>query len=136
MEDKHDSADTVWLMVRYWLAKIVEGMGGSLSSKAKLILDDLQIHTESEKIKGCQNIVWHKPPAGWLKLNVDGSCRNNSRSYEGGETIRDASGNYKAGFSNKFENDTNNGAKLWTLKSGVRQCKSMDYQSIQIETNS
>lgn len=56
-------------------------MGGSLASKAKLILDDLQIHTKPENINGCWKIVWHKLLVGWLKLNVDGSYRGNLRFY-------------------------------------------------------
>lgn len=80
MEENHDSAEMIWLLVRYWLVKIVEDMGGFLSSKAKLILKDMQIYTKLEKLQGFQKIVWHKLPMAWLKLNVDGFYRGNLES--------------------------------------------------------
>lgn len=52
MEENHDLAEMIWLLVRYWLVKIVEDMGGLLSSKAKLILKDMQIYTKLEKLQG------------------------------------------------------------------------------------
>lgn len=35
MEDKPESRDAVWLSVRFWLAKIVDGMKCALASKNK-----------------------------------------------------------------------------------------------------
>lgn len=56
-------------------------------------------------------VVREKLPIGWMKLNVDGSCRDNPGSFGGGEIIRDAHGIFKATFSEKFGILTNNGAK-------------------------
>lgn len=75
MEDKKYSANTVWLMVRHWIANITEGMGGSLSSTAKLILEDMHISTKLQKLKGFWKVIWNEPLAGWLKLNIDSSCQ-------------------------------------------------------------
>lgn len=43
-------------------------------------------------------IKWNRLAAGWVKLNMDGSCRGNPGNSGGGGVIRDAEGNFLAGF--------------------------------------
>ncbi|XP_035544603.1 uncharacterized protein LOC118347995 [Juglans regia] len=71
-------------------------------------------------------VCWEKLPKGWLKLNVDGSCRVNLGSCGGGGIIRDSVGNMKAAFSEKFKLGTNNGAELRAIIRGIRLCKELD----------
>lgn len=55
MEDNQETSDTIWLVFRQWLGKVVEGMqGSSLSVKAQRILKDMQIQDEMSKNIGFQ----------------------------------------------------------------------------------
>lgn len=47
-------------------------------------------------------VVREKLPIGWMKLNVDGSCRDNPGSFGGGEIRIDAPGIFKAMFLKNF----------------------------------
>lgn len=46
MEDMNESGDVVLLSVRFWIAKIAEGLKGSLSSIDKNILEALKVLTK------------------------------------------------------------------------------------------
>lgn len=64
-----------------------------------------------------------KSSTGLFKFNIDGSYRDKFR-------------NLKAAFSKKCENGTNKGAKLQTLISIIKLCKTLDIQNIIIKTYS
>lgn len=68
-----------------------------------------------------------KPPTGWVKLYVDRSCRGILGSCGEGDIIQDDTESFLRGFSEKFESNTNNSAKLQALIYGVRICKDMGY---------
>ncbi|TXG59223.1 hypothetical protein EZV62_013796 [Acer yangbiense] len=70
-----------------------------------------------------QFISWTKPPAGWIKLNCDGSCRGNPGNSGGGGVIRDCHGMAIAAFSSFFGNGMNNSAELKAIMEGIRLCK-------------
>ncbi|KAF5464702.1 hypothetical protein F2P56_014758 [Juglans regia] len=135
MEGDQESGETVWLFVRSWLAKIVDGMKGALSYTDHNLLEELQVRTSKPKSRTPRKVVWEKPPVVWLKLNVDGSCRGNPGSCGGGSIIRYSDGNMKAAFFEKLEPGTNNGVELRAITSDVRLCKELGYQNICIESN-
>lgn len=83
-----------------------------------------------------QMVLWTKSPTGWFKLNVDGSCKGNLGSCGDGGIFHDEFNDLKVAFSKKFKNETNNGAELYDLVSGIRLCKTLAIQNIIIETNS
>ncbi|XP_057948283.1 uncharacterized protein LOC131143945 [Malania oleifera] len=127
MEDRYESGNAVWLSVRYWLAKIAEGVKGSMPSIDKNLLEEFQVKMITPKVRTPRKVVWKKPPIGCLKLNIDGSCRENPGSFGGGDIINDSLGNIKAAFFEKFESSTNNGAELQAFTSGVRLYKELGY---------
>lgn len=57
MEGNHDSRDVGRLVVKYWLAKTLEDIRGSLTMKAKAILEDLQLHPTLPAVQAPHNIV-------------------------------------------------------------------------------
>lgn len=81
-------------------------------------------------------VIWSKPPIGWIKLNVDGFCRGNPRPCGGGVALQDAQGIFRAIFSKKFHDCTNNGVELKALLIGVKLCKQLGFQHAITETNS
>lgn len=41
-------------------------------------------------------VSWNRPREGWVKFNVDGSCRGNPSTCGGGRVIRDDRGRFLA----------------------------------------
>lgn len=81
-------------------------------------------------------VVWNKPLASWLKLNIDGSCNGNPSSCRGGGIIKDSNGNLMIAYFKKFENGMNNGAKLRAFINRIWLCKDLGFDNIMIETDS
>ncbi|KAK2647950.1 hypothetical protein Ddye_015439 [Dipteronia dyeriana] len=117
----------VWTSVKMWLKK----MAGDLKEHRQLNKQDLdllnELNLEMSRLvsRKCQLVTWSRPPSGWIKLNCDGSCRNNPGSSRGGGILRDMDGNFKATFSAHFGLGTNNGAELRAMLEGIRLCKSL-----------
>lgn len=49
-----------------------------------------------------KDIRWERPPRGWVKLNIDGSSLGNPGTVEGGGLVRDDSGYWLTGFSQRI----------------------------------
>ncbi|XP_040994289.1 uncharacterized protein LOC121240828 [Juglans microcarpa x Juglans regia] len=135
MERDKESVEVVWLSMRSWLVIVANGVKRALSYTDQKLLEELQVRTRQLESRTPHKVVWEKPPVGWLKLNVDGSCRGNPGSCGGGGIIRDSYRNMKAAFSKKLELGTNNGVELRAITSGVRHSKEMGYQNICIESD-
>lgn len=81
-------------------------------------------------------VLWMKPPVGWFKRHVEGSYQGNMGPCGEGGVIQDEDVNLKVTFFAKYEDGTNNGAKLEALISGIKLCKTMNHQNIIIEMDS
>ncbi|KAK7275016.1 hypothetical protein RIF29_16122 [Crotalaria pallida] len=73
-------------------------------SHTRRVIKDRDDEYDHDDIPSYQ-IRWKKPEVGWVKLNVDGSCDHisNPRSAGCGGVLRDASGNWLLGFSQKLD---------------------------------
>lgn len=76
---------------------------------------DAHIRPKRTRANANQTVVWSKPNLGWIKLNVDGSCRDNLRLCGGGGILHDHRGSFRAAFFKKFHIGTNNRAELQVL---------------------
>ncbi|KAF5452033.1 hypothetical protein F2P56_027073, partial [Juglans regia] len=121
MEATYESAEEVWLAVKFWLSQISE----SMSKCKRLSLGDyeilLYINVPIKQVPvSCPRAgVWRKLAAGWVKLNVDGSSRGNPGSCGGGGVIKDHLGNVKVAFSEHLGMGTNNAEELKALLRGI-----------------
>ncbi|KAJ0088691.1 hypothetical protein Patl1_32423 [Pistacia atlantica] len=126
MENSAESAKSVWLAVRVWIRKISSLMVKqvAISARDEVILRDLEVPYVGRSQNIPKLVYWRKPAEGWIKLNVDGSCRGNPGNCGGGGVIRDTLGNFKGAFSSYFGQGTNNEAELKALIAGVslRKC--------------
>lgn len=89
MEDKYDWGEKIWILMRHWLGGIAEGMKRSSNKNSMVMLDDLHLQTTIVNTPIPRKVKWEKLVEGWLKLNVDGSCRGNPGSSGGGRIIQD-----------------------------------------------
>ncbi|KAF7840958.1 reverse transcriptase [Senna tora] len=80
------------------------------------------------------SVGWLPPPAGWWKINTDGSCQNNL--IGGGGVIRDANGNWVHGFNKWFGEGNSLMAELWAIFEGLKLAKRLFCHNIMIETDS
>ncbi|KAK0598914.1 hypothetical protein LWI29_000693 [Acer saccharum] len=107
-----------------------------LNSTDFFIMKELQIQHHKVFARPGKFFSWTKPPAGWIKLNCDGSCRGNSGNSGGGGVIRDCHGMAIAAFSSFFGNGTNNSAELKAILEGIRLCKRLLHFNVIIESDS
>lgn len=83
-----------------------------------------------------RKVMWEKPLVGWIKLNIDSSCKGNHGSFGGGDIIRDNRKNLLAADSKKLGNGTSNGAEVQALISGIRLCHDLNFVNVCIESDS
>lgn len=133
MEEKYDPIESIWLAIRYWTTQIVDGFFGHVHPKLIEMLSDLQFQSKRPRANNAHHlIVWNRPTIGWIKLNVEGSCQDNSGSFGGGGVFSDHRGNFLATFSEKLDAGTNHEAKLQALNSGVKLCNRLSFWHITI----
>ncbi|KAK0581732.1 hypothetical protein LWI29_017271 [Acer saccharum] len=138
MEGVYQGADQIWRSVRYWVRSLAEDKVSSrdLNSTDFFIMKELQIQHHKVFARPGKFFSWTKPPAGWIKLNCDGSCRGNPSNSGGGGVIRDCHGMAIAAFSSFFGNGTNNSAELKAILEGIRLCKRLLHFNVIIESDS
>ncbi|KAK0598182.1 hypothetical protein LWI29_032329 [Acer saccharum] len=138
MEGVYQGADQRWRSVRYWVRSLAEDKVSSrdLNSTDFFIMKELQIQHHRVFARPGKFFSWTKPPAGWIKLNCDGSCRGNPGNSGGGGVIRDCHGMAIAAFSSFFGNGTNNSAELKAIMEGIRLCKRLLHFNVIIESDS
>ncbi|XP_058099698.1 uncharacterized protein LOC131244045 [Magnolia sinica] len=57
-------------------------------------------------------IHWVRPPSNWVKLNIDGSARNNPGMSSGGGLVRNDKGMFLFGFFTGYGKGSNNNAEM------------------------
>lgn len=121
MESTLDSIENIWLSVKQWITCLVDGSSGTIPTQITSLLNDFNLRPLRTRHRNSRGVVWSKPLVGWIKLNVDGSCRANLNTCDGG-ILQDGHGNFQAAFSKMLEDGTNNGAKIQPLTSGLKIC--------------
>ncbi|KAG2685816.1 hypothetical protein I3760_10G143300 [Carya illinoinensis] len=117
MESMYESLEAIWISVKFWLSQISENITkcNRLSATDNNLLAILNVPIKQIINRNIRVVKWLKPKSGWVKLNVDGSCRGNLGTCGGGGVIRDHQGKVKAAFSKIFGFGTNNVADLRAL---------------------
>ncbi|KAF5447640.1 hypothetical protein F2P56_033179 [Juglans regia] len=104
MEGYYDSVEAVWLSIKDWLRRMAETLSEKcrLSTTGQELLQAMEVPFKISSERSPRIIYWQRPPEGWVKLNVDGSCRGNPGPSGGGGLIRDRLGVVQVAFSVKF----------------------------------
>ncbi|XP_040990896.1 uncharacterized protein LOC121238113 [Juglans microcarpa x Juglans regia] len=76
------------------------------------VLRAMNVSIIKRPVRSPRIVVWEKPHSGWVKLNVDGSCKGNPGNCGGGGIIRDHKGVVQGAFSLLFGHGSNNEAEL------------------------
>lgn len=79
-------------------------------------------------------VRWENPPNGFIKLNVDSSCKDHNSIAAGG-VVRDTTGTWISGFSSKLGVGSPLLAEIWALYLGFQLLDSMGHTAAIIETD-
>ena len=77
-------------------------------------------------LKTNRRICWEKPPAGWKKLNTNGSSIDNLTRVSCGSFIRDKHGGWVVGFVKHIGSTNNFVVELWGLRDRLVLCYNMN----------
>jgi len=80
-------------------------------------------------------VGWKPPPNGWVKLNFDGSCKDNGIAGCGG-IIRGSDGEWLGGFAKRIGKCSAYMAELWGVYEGLRYIRRLGFQAIEVEVDS
>jgi ribonuclease HI len=80
-------------------------------------------------------VGWKPPPNGWVKLNSDGSCKDNGIAGCGG-IIRGSDGEWLGGFAKRIGKCSAYMAELWGVYEGLRYVRRLGFQAIEVEIDS
>lgn len=94
-------------------------------SRANEISNSLQ--QKELKTTEAANIKWIPPPAGWIKLNSDGSVDARDRAGAGG-LLRGEDGNWILGYGRNLGKANSLVAGLWGLRDGLILAKNRGVQ--------
>ena len=87
----------------------------------------------SSSLKALKAIRWEKPPAGWKKLNTDGSCLSGSDRAGCGGLVRDEHGSWIGGFTRYIGSTNSFIAELWGLREGLLLCCNLNIDFLVVE---
>ncbi|KAF5468683.1 hypothetical protein F2P56_012820 [Juglans regia] len=118
MEGKVKSVESLWL-----------------ASKSAIAWVGLWLKAGS-KTKAMSSCEVEKPSKGWLKLHVDVSCLGNSGLMGAVGVIRDDGGRMNLAFMEFLDHGTNNVVELMALLHGLRQCRNLGIQKVEVELDS
>ncbi|WJZ85140.1 hypothetical protein VitviT2T_004692 [Vitis vinifera] len=79
---------------------------------------------------------WHRPDAGWVKLNFDGSFKGRTGRAGGGGLLRDAQGSFIAAFATPLDTSNSLIAEIGALEGGLRLALKLNVERILIEGDS
>ena len=91
------------------------------------------LETNTGKVRHLNQIQWLKPPAGWHKLNTDGSVVNTNGLSGCGGLLRDCSGQWVVGFAKSISVSSSIAAELWVLREGLGLCLERGISAVEIE---
>ncbi|XP_058082487.1 uncharacterized protein LOC131230607 [Magnolia sinica] len=80
-------------------------------------------------------VRWQRPPAGWVRLNVDGSSLGNLGPSGGGGLCRDSSGGFLFAFAKGYGTPSNTHAELRAVHEDLCLSLSKGYHQIIIESD-
>lgn len=80
-------------------------------------------------------VRWHPPPAGWVKVNCDGSFHADSGAAGVAAIIRDAQANWVCASTQKLTGVDILAAELWAIRDGLKLAWDMGFRAILLETN-
>lgn len=80
-----------------------------------------------------RRVRWKKPDINWVKLNSDGSSRENPSVASSGGLIRNERGEWICGFARRIRTTTSFAAELWGLREGLLQYLSLNLSSVLLE---
>lgn len=63
MEDKMDSVDRLWTLLKQWITQIMDGIPGNISSRLSFYLNDFNVRPARLKCKNPRSVTWNKPPS-------------------------------------------------------------------------
>ncbi|MCI05125.1 ribonuclease H protein [Trifolium medium] len=80
-------------------------------------------------------IGWKLPPDGWVKLNTDGSCRDDGSIGCGG-VIKGSAGEWLGGFSKFIGNINAYVAELWGVLEGLKIARRLNFRALELHVDS
>ncbi|XP_043693070.1 uncharacterized protein LOC122643520 [Telopea speciosissima] len=80
-------------------------------------------------------VYWY-PPFNAVKLNVDGACRGNPGSGDGGGIIRGYDGRILAAFANFYGDCTNSIVEIRALRDDLQICAEMGFSYFHVNSDS
>ncbi|XP_042950232.1 uncharacterized protein LOC122282338 [Carya illinoinensis] len=138
MEGKTILTEEIWRSICVWLRRVQN----SLTTITKIgVVDeerlrDLSIPVLPIKKVQAKLVCWKKPKNGRLKLNIDGCSLGNPGSSGAGGIIRDMHGNMVLSFSCSLGVGSNNHAELKALLIGLKYCRALGLNQVDIESDS
>ena len=91
------------------------------------------LNAKLPKVKSVVAVGWEKPPAGWVKLNSDGSALSSLGRAGGGGVIRDHEGKWLEGYARSLGSTNSCVAELWAVRDGLLLAKEMGLHNIIVE---
>ncbi|MCI08269.1 putative non-LTR retroelement reverse transcriptase [Trifolium medium] len=88
-----------------------------------------------ESQRGLVLIGWKPPPNGWVKLNSDGSCKDNGIAGCGG-IIRGSDGEWLGGFAKCIGRCNAYLAELWGVFEGLKYVKRLGFRAVEVNVDS
>ncbi|GAU17445.1 hypothetical protein TSUD_233230 [Trifolium subterraneum] len=80
-------------------------------------------------------ISWKAPPVGWVRLNTDGSCRDNDVIGWGG-VLRGNDGEWLGGFSKFIGQGDSFAAELWGVFEGLKLARHFNFSAVELHIDS
>lgn len=81
-------------------------------------------------------VQWQKPPYGWIKVNVDGSCNPTNGTTSCGGIIRDHHGKWLGGYMYNIGSCSSEEAEAWGILQGLYAASRVGGTNIIIESDS
>ncbi|WRX14343.1 Ribonuclease H domain - like 10 [Theobroma cacao] len=80
-------------------------------------------------------IGWRAPQVGWVCLNTDGAYRRSIEEAFAGGVIRNAEGDWQAGFVAKLGKCSAYRAELWGVLHGLRLAWDSEFKKVQVQVD-
>ncbi|KAF7823562.1 heat shock 70 kDa protein-like [Senna tora] len=105
--------------------------------KARIVKDAFVSKSKKSNVRMNRSIVWDKPPARWVKLNVDGSVISKPDTISScGGIIRNEEGHFVGGFTRNLGDCSITQAELWGIYSGLELWWNLGVKKVKVETYS